>query len=37
MTRPQDTDKPDGAGPYDMGAIERAVPVVVFRDGFESP
>ncbi len=34
--RPQDLPKPDGAGPYDMGAIER-VPDRIFGDGFESP
>ncbi|HEY6941475.1 hypothetical protein [Dokdonella sp.] len=34
--RPQDLPKPDAAGAYDMGAIERA-PDVIFADGFESP
>jgi predicted outer membrane repeat protein len=34
--RPQDLPKPDGAGPYDMGAIER-LPERIFADGFDSP
>jgi hypothetical protein len=34
--RPQDLPRPDGAGPYDMGAIER-LPDRIFGDGFESP
>jgi predicted outer membrane repeat protein len=33
--RPQDLPKPDGAGPYDMGAIER-LPERIFADGFDS-
>lgn len=33
--RPQDLPRPDGAGPYDMGAIERK-PDVIFADGFEA-
>lgn len=33
-TRPQNLPKPDGAGPYDMGAIER-LPDVIFANGFE--
>jgi|GEM_PF-5741792 len=32
--RPQDLPKPDGAGPFDMGAIERK-PDRVFADGFD--
>jgi predicted outer membrane repeat protein len=34
--RPQDLPKADGAGPYDMGAIER-LPDRIFGDGFELP
>lgn len=34
--RPQDLPRPDGAGPYDMGAIER-MPDRIFADGFELP
>ncbi|HEU4665405.1 MAG TPA: hypothetical protein VFS55_15350 [Dokdonella sp.] len=34
--RPQDLPKPDAAGTYDMGAIER-VPDVIFADGWELP
>jgi predicted outer membrane repeat protein len=34
--RPQDLPKPDGVGPYDMGAIER-LPDAIFGDGFEQP
>jgi predicted outer membrane repeat protein len=34
--RPQDLPRPDGAGPYDMGAIER-LPERIFGDGFELP
>ena len=34
--RPQDLPRPDGAGPYDMGAIER-LPDHIFADGFELP
>ncbi|MEO7324365.1 MAG: hypothetical protein ABIW82_06020 [Dokdonella sp.] len=34
--RPQDLSKPDGLGPYDMGAIERW-PDDIFGDGFEQP
>ncbi len=32
--RPSDLPKPDGVGPYDMGAIERQ-PDIIFADGFE--
>lgn len=35
VARPQDLPKPDGAGPYDMGAIER-VPDRIFGDGFDA-
>lgn len=34
--RPQDLPKPDGAGTFDMGAIERT-PDTIFADGFEVP
>ena len=34
--RPQDLPRPDGMGPYDMGAIER-LPDRIFGDGFEMP
>ncbi|MEO5626303.1 MAG: hypothetical protein ABIQ70_09890 [Dokdonella sp.] len=34
--RPRDLPKPNGAGPYDMGAIER-LPDNIFGDGFEQP
>ncbi len=34
--RPQNLPKPDGLGPYDMGAIER-VPDDIFVNGFEQP
>jgi predicted outer membrane repeat protein len=34
--RPRDLPKPDGAGPYDMGAIER-LPDDIFGNGFEQP
>jgi predicted outer membrane repeat protein len=34
VARPQDLPKPDGIGPYDMGAIER-LPDRIFADGFE--
>jgi predicted outer membrane repeat protein len=36
VARPQDLPKPDGAGTYDMGAIER-LPDRIFGDGFEQP
>jgi predicted outer membrane repeat protein len=36
VARPQDLPKPDGIGPYDMGAIER-LPDRIFTDGFEQP
>jgi len=36
VVRPQDLPRPDGAGPYDMGAIER-LPDRIFGDGFEQP
>jgi predicted outer membrane repeat protein len=35
VARPQDLPKPDGAGQYDMGAIER-LPDRIFADGFEA-
>ena len=34
--RPQDLPRPDGVGPFDMGAIER-LPDRIFGDGFEMP
>ncbi len=34
IARPQDLPRPDGIGPYDMGAIER-LPDRIFVDGFE--
>ncbi|WP_395681412.1 hypothetical protein [Dokdonella sp.] len=36
VARPQDLPKPDGLGPYDMGAIER-LPDRIFANGFEQP
>jgi len=36
VARPQDLPKADGAGSYDMGAIER-LPDLIFVDGFEEP
>lgn len=36
VARPQDLPKADGAGTYDMGAIER-LPDRIFADGFEQP
>lgn len=35
-TRPQGVARPAGAGAFDMGAIERVVPVEIFSDGFET-
>jgi predicted outer membrane repeat protein len=35
--RPADTPAPNGAGAFDMGAIERPVIIEIFADGFESP
>jgi predicted outer membrane repeat protein len=35
--RPQDTARPNGAGAFDMGALERFVVPLVFRNGFEGP
>ena len=34
--RPQGVARPTGAGAFDMGAIERVVPIQIFRNGFES-
>ena len=37
LARPQDLMRPDGAGPFDAGAIERPSDDRIFADGFDLP